>query len=290
MIAPLYRATIEPNVLTQLHINTKENAMSKTLPAPKLAARLGVGKVFIPRIMPSKDSELPRSRDLAILESTLKGALRRAADLRSQIHAPVFGVETVDTDQLQTELEWRLEYAEHARRVLLPRIHNYPILSAEPLTWRDEQGFPKLVIVPIDRAGEVEVSANRDRWHYRPIGTGSDVDYGDFGQEIITPCYESVGEVLRKQAPYGGLISIKTTLNGLLMPKKTREKIAAARAHFGKQIFLIAEAPQPWEINVVVPPKPDPLVVGYENGLLFLIDTFNMTRIERVVAAEYTLG
>lgn len=265
--------------------------MVKTLPAPKLAAKLGVGKVFIPRIMPSKDPDLPRSRDLATLESTLKGALRRAADLRAQIHAPVFGVEEADSDQLQTELDWRLEYAEHARRVLLPRIHSYPILSAEPLTWRDEQGFPKLVILPIDGEGKVQITARRNSWSYEPIGIGSGHgEFDEIGREIIEPCYESVGEVLKKQAPYDGVVFIKTALSGLLMPKKTREKIAMARAHFGKQIFLIAEAPQPWEINVIVPPKPDPLVVGYENGLLFLIDAFNMTRIERVVAAEFILG
>lgn len=265
--------------------------MVKTLPAPKQAAKFGVGKVFIPGIQAAKNTELPHSRDITTLEATLRGSLRKAADLRAQIHAPVFGVESTDTEQLESELDWRLTYAQFAARALSPRIHNYPILSAEPLTWRDDQGFPKLVILPIDSDGQVQITARRNSWSYEPIGIGS--GHGEFdgiGLDIIGPCYDSVGEVLKKQAPYDGVVFIKTNLNGLLMPKKTREKISAARAHFGRQIFLIAEAPQPWEINVIVPPKPDPLVVGYDNGLLFLIDTFNMTRIERVAAAEFTLG
>jgi hypothetical protein len=256
----------------------------------KGAAQFGVGMVYIPGIQPATGTNLPRSRSVTQLENDLKTSLRLAADLRSRIYAPSLDVEKSDTKELQHELDWRLFYADYAARTLLPRIHNYPVLSAEPLTWRDEEGFPKLILLPIDRSGEVTITATSRGWDYQPIGASRDADYRDIFNEIIIRCYGDVGALLMKRVPYSGSISIKTSLAGLLMPKKTHRRISAARAHFGNQLFLIAEAPQPWEVNVVVPPKPDPLVVGYDNGLLFLVDKFNLTRLERVTAAEYTLG
>ena len=257
------------------------------------AVSCGMGKIFIPNIIATEGIELPRSRSIEWMEAEIKNALRKKADAQAQIFAPTLSVEATDPKDLEKEVTWWDKMAKYANRARQLRIHNYPILSAEPLTWRDDEGFPRLVILPVDCSGEVEISANNGKnWQYKLSGDESKdkQGYGEFIREIIYPCYGDVGLLLINKCSYGGSISIKTSLAGLLLPQKTHKKIAAARAHFGHQLFIIAEAPQPWEVNVVVPPMPDPLIVGYDNGLLFLVDKFKLTRIERVVAAEFTLS
>lgn len=178
---------------------------------------------------------------------------------------------------------------------LKPRAHRYPIMSVEPLTWRYEDGYPKLVLMAIDQPGEMEISgsynpsASRQGWAYLPLG--KETSYREVVDRIITPCYEDVIELLQKKAKESlsirgsATVSIKMSLGSLLIPPKTRAKIAKARQHFGNQIFLIAEAKE-WVEDTVVKPDPDPLVVGYEDGLLFLIDVFDLTTIERL-ATEF---
>ena len=77
------------------------------------------------------------------------------------------------------------------------------------------------------------------------------------------------------------------SLNDLLIPATTRKKIQDAKEYFGDNIFILLEA-KGWEINVVKHPDPDPLVVGFQDGLFFLIDEFDLTNLERMVAAEFT--
>jgi hypothetical protein len=173
-------------------------------------------------------------------------------------------------------------------RAMEPRQHRYPFLSSEPLTWRDEQGYPKLVLMALDLKGSVEIGAAKENgklvWWYDQF---TEVDqYREVIKNIIAPCYYDVGDLLRKKCeslslPHGGKVSIKMELGNLLIPPDTRAKILKARQFFNDQLFLIAEAPA-WQENTVVYPDPDPLIVGYEDGFLFLIDQFDLTPIEKM--------
>lgn len=191
---------------------------------------------------------------------------------------------------MRANLEENLAGTDELLSALKPRAHRYPILSLEPLTWRDEKGYPKLVLLAIDQLGMIEISgishslSNRKSWRYRPLI--DDHRYDEVHDRVIKRCYQDVGELLQEKAfstlsnrTGDAVLSIKMELGNLLIPPKTRAKIAKARKFFGDQIFLIAEA-KGWVEDTVVRPDPDPLVVGYEDGLLFLIDVFDLKPIE----------
>ncbi|MDP3992827.1 MAG: hypothetical protein Q8Q05_01270, partial [bacterium] len=173
-----------------------------------------------------------------------------------------------------------------------PRRHRYPILSVEPLTWRDEQGYPKLVIMALDQPGHVEIRGDGNsaaKWHYLPL-CDEHKRYSEVIKRIIVRCYRDVGAKLVAGASNSRCERqfIRMELGKLLIPPETREKISKARKFFDDQIFLIAEAGK-WVEGKVVLPKPDPLIVGYEDGLLFLIDIFDLKRIEDIARSEFVV-
>ena len=53
-------------------------------------------------------------------------------------------------------------------------------------------------------------------------------------------------------------------------------------------IFLIAEVEE-WTVNKEIVPHPDPLVVGYMGGCLWLICSFEETPLEKYVRQEFAV-
>lgn len=183
----------------------------------------------------------------------------------------------------RSALNQHLETIEHLFKAFKPRRHHYPILSTEPLTWRDEQGWPKLVIMPVDLPGYVKIWGKGGTWSYQPA-EGFE-EYREFCENVTDTCYDDVGQKLSRSGYDEHFIEMG--LGNLLLPTKVVKKIARARKFFGKQIFLVAEAGE-WVEGKVVYPKPDPLVVGYEDGLLFLIAVFDLKKIEDIARSEFT--
>lgn len=165
----------------------------------------------------------------------------------------------------------------------------YPPISYEPLTWRDADGWPKLVLLALDQDGYVEIGSSGGDWSYNPLSSESreGARYQEIYYSIVVPSYRDVGEKLRALNNSRERFSIKTSLTGFLMPDKTRAKLPKAEKHFGDQLFAIVEV-KGWELNKVKLPDPDPLIVGYKAGALFLIDTFDLTPVEKVLAFEYS--
>ena len=178
-------------------------------------------------------------------------------------------------------LEQRLEAIDSLLAALKPRAHQYPILSTEPLTWRDKRGYPRLVLMALDQDGSVEMKVGSS---YRPLGT--DKRYKDIYERVVLECYDDVFNRLDERCPQRGTLSITMVLGELLIPPSAREAIANARQFFGDQLFLIAEA-NTWVENEIVFPDPDPLVVGYADGLMFLVCDFDLKHIEEL-AIEFT--
>jgi len=194
-------------------------------------------------------------------------------------------------------LQEHLEAIDGLLNALKPRSHRYPILSIEPLKWRDRVGYPKLVIMALNQPGYVEIAAenngSRRGWHYLPLGSG--MGYEGVMKNVVNRCYRDVGAKLQAKCnevvTVGGNYNrhfIRMELGELLIPTKTRKKIAKAREFFGDQLFLVAEAGK-WVEGRVTLPKPDPLIVGYEDGLLFLIDVFDLKRIEDIARSEFVV-
>ncbi len=195
---------------------------------------------------------------------------------------------------MRSYLERNLAGTDELLSTLKPRAHRYPTLSLEPLTLRDENGYPKLVLMALDQPGKMEISgwhhsSDRKGWSYNPLC--GDNNYQEVREKVIDRCYRDVGSLLQAKAQEAlrvrgeAKVTISMELGNLLIPPTTRAKIKKARQYFGEQIFMIVEAKE-WVENTVVKPDPDPIIVGYEDGFLFVIDVFDLKPIE-ALALEF---
>jgi hypothetical protein len=101
---------------------------------------------------------------------------------------------------------------------------------------------------------------------------------------------------LGAMAGYRGAVMISAEFTGS-PPASTRRRIEQAiSSKLFNELFIVAEAPK-WVVNVTVPAKTDPLVIGTvaiplpNKKILkqyYLIDIFDPTPLEKVVAEEFT--
>jgi len=157
----------------------------------------------------------------------------------------------------------------------------YHLLSMEPLTWRDKNGWPRLIVFSLDSPRfEIAVSGRRndldDRIRFR-------TKMFPELPEAIASCYEDVLKTLRQRASKRQKsVKLSCRFEGLI-PDDVKQKIAEARGSF-KEMFLIAE-PKGFEINetAIVVPRVDPLVVGFDGTKLWLIADFETAPVEEAM-------
>jgi hypothetical protein len=157
----------------------------------------------------------------------------------------------------------------------------YRLLSMEPLTWRDKNGWPRLVVFSLDSPRfEIALSGRynfwRDKIRYK-------VKMFPKLPNVIAVCYEDVQKTLRQKAgKRQKSVKLFCCFKGLI-PEDIKQKIAEARELF-KEIFLIAE-PKGFKINetAIVVPKRDPLVVGFDGSQLWLIAVFDTAPVEEAM-------
>lgn len=172
----------------------------------------------------------------------------------------------------------------------------YHLLSMEPLTWRDKNGWPRLIVFSLDSPSfEISISARNtdDRRNRLRFSTKMFPILPD----QIAACYSDVQKTLRQRASArcrskmssaydtdNVRVSVKLScrFEGII-PGDVKEKIAEARGSF-TEMFLIAE-PKGFEINetAIVVPKRDPLVVGFDGSQLWLIADFETTPVEEAM-------
>mgnify|MGYP001613961619 CR=1 FL=1 len=187
----------------------------------------------------------------------------------------------------------------------------YHLLSTEPLTWREKDGWPRLVVFSLDSPNfEMKVTGSIARVregmvrHERQLGASRTsisfekrrVKEYRFTRgiqptlpHVIGSCYSDVlaklGQMALKRKKS---IRLSCRFEGLI-PLDVKQKITEARDLF-KHIFLVAE-PNGFTISeraITVPrprprPDPDPLVVGFDGSQLWLIADFNTTPVEEMM-------
>lgn len=97
------------------------------------------------------------------------------------------------------------------------------------------------------------------------------------------PILISAGLSLRRSRLF---FSISAEYDGL-MPAPVREKVREAKDDFD-QIFVLSEVSE-WQIEKVVQPVRDPLVLGWQGGRLFLIADYDTTPTEEYVKKEFAV-
>lgn len=195
-------------------------------------------------------------------------------------------IEQMAKRDLQKHLDHLADEGQRLKRQI-PFVSKYKQLSLEPLSWRDHKGLPRLVVFRLDSPDFVlegrSYQQNRTDWW------SGDIQHPQLPKPIYD-CYSDVCTVMMRRAKRllagrYGTITLTCHFAGLI-PIEVKQKINKAREDFGDEIFIIGEV-KGWKEEVHA--DPDPLVVGWDGGSLWLIDMFDVTSIEQAMALYPTM-
>lgn len=106
---------------------------------------------------------------------------------------------------------------------------------------------------------------------------------------VVTEYYEDVANnIVLNRASKIIKCRISCRFAGAI-PAKGRELIKRGTDEFDGKLLLVTEAPR-WKVDLEVqepPPDPDPLVVGYKDGVAWLLGHFDLTSAEAAIKAEF---
>lgn len=211
------------------------------------------------------------------IESLLVGLLGVEAEARW----------TLESHLREAQNYYRLLKKESEQLEKLQKIGSvYQRLSLEPLTWRDTQGFPKLVVFTL-ASPFFCLEARPNNNFAKPEYDLSVVP--NLPQNIKTQ-YKDVLQLLATQCPARKGLRLTCRFEGLI-PREARQRIKEARGLFGNEIFIVAE-PGSFTLNEINPlPKGDPLIVGYDPSAdpdgLWLIADFDTTPVEEAMIFHF---
>lgn len=227
-------------------------------------------------------------------EAEVKRQTRRSKRLAQQtkdgtaLLKGLLGVEQVGAKRLKSRIT-AVRRQQTAMSKMANLCANYRRLTLEPLQWRNKNGWPTLVLFSLSSPEfELAVIGRRD------YGSGY-----HFRKEVrprlpkpMAACYADVLERLHEMAKKERrTIRLSCTFEGLI-PPEIRTEIVKVRGVFGKQIFLMTEAPRFLLKKMavarpapIVAPNRDPLVVGFDGKDLWLIANFDLTSIEDLAIA-----
>lgn len=240
-------------------------------------------------------------------ETSLRGDAEKLARLEA-LDQTLFGAEAEAKQALAveiTEIRSRLARQSFASKT------NYPRIPLEVLAWRHkaytypENYFfsllcaraPKLALVSLHEPTITFTADNRSRLSTNP-----------WLPDPIRNVYAPLGESLAKVVSIDGRdVELTFTFKGMI-PSSTRAKIEAAAPDFPAGIdrynyprelsgiyLLVESTPDQWRIrhsgrawSNLRDVLADPLVVGYRDNALWLIDSFDPTPLETYIATEFS--
>lgn len=220
-------------------------------------------------------------------ENVERIAQLKAAIARTESHvASLYGCEKAGGEALLSSLKpLQTELADLERRVRLQPYEGYRQLSLVPLGWRREDGWPLFMVMSLET--DTMVFRFDDGYRFTITPNLPDVLQNQY-RDIHDRLRKMVGDRFRKD------VSLQARHLGL-MPEETKVKLQAAvkTGLFGKKdnslIFIIAEAPD-WQLSVTPRPRTsDPIVAGFAQGHLWLIDVYDPTPAELCFVKEFAV-
>ncbi len=225
-------------------------------------------------------------------------------DLQVKIHAlkdllaNLTGAERLQKVSIQEAL---VKYKATIRRLdLWLHFGILPQLDLEPLTWRDEEGYPKLIILPMSR-NDFTITAEvhgRDltdligRWEKNRGPLMSGVLFDDSLPDSVREKYKDVEEQVRKIARKTKKTTTLSAVYGGLFPEKIREKIKEVKGLPNNySCYLLSEAGERQLTQKQPAPKPpklrDPLLLVFDGEIFSVLDKFDVTELEDHIS-EFT--
>jgi len=209
----------------------------------------------------------------------------------------------IETNRLIVQAEFERDQAE------LAKTYQVPLLSLEPLKWRQTKRVsqfvstlcPRLALLPLQDEN-VRISAawwetkNAHReWHKTipdPYDKNGQTGYPKPIMEIYDPIRRALAEAQPKRTHFMLEWQFKHVIPNRV--KQTITEIAPSRSF--EAMYLLAEAPaEEWTIRAAKKqdeapiPRWDPLLVGWAHNSLWLLDRFDATPLEEYVASEFAL-
>ena len=195
---------------------------------------------------------------------------------------------------IESSDEHRKEISQAIRRLQQAKLDLlFPRLDPSFMTWRHKDGWPSLAIFSLESPScefvhEPEgpfsiMRSEHDMSRYWPER---------FKEKYYADVYQKLERLAREEyAPdhLRGCARISAKFSGIL-PEKTKDKLEGLKEHFGKQMFVVREAPE-WEVDTwAVPLNFDPLLVGVYGEGFWLLDDFDLTPLERIIKSEFSTG
>jgi hypothetical protein len=196
----------------------------------------------------------------------------------------LLGIEIGAKPTLQAKVRQLRSRRVQAAAIASTESSSYQLFNLEPFTWRDKDGWPRLVFFGLDSPDAViKVIKRRASWDRE---AGFSTQLIPTLPEPIKACYQDVIVKLRKKCKSGTSLKLRARYEGVI-PAAAKAQIATAREQF-KQVFIVAE-PKGFSLTEVAIPQPvDPLIVGWDGERLWLVGSFDTTTVEEYAKREFT--
>lgn len=225
---------------------------------------------------------------LALPSPQVEGAIEELESL-SQAYRTLLPVEETSKNKLEQRIN---ELRQTVTRAEFPE----DLLPMEPLSWRWKNGLPKMALLTIGYGATFTISAGR---------SGSRLSSGvtpDLPWELES-LYSDVVKLAESYCVRrDSRRSFSFTFEGVI-PMSVRESIVKAQKSLRFEgLYMLVEAPEKaWKVESVkgisraqaareylASIELDPLVLGYAQEALWVIDKFDLTTLEQYVLDEFS--
>ena len=177
----------------------------------------------------------------------------------------------------------------------MQRLERYSRFDPVPIRWRDENGFPRLVIFDLERP-TFWINCNyldKEEWERLKMQRiGIDLESGriDAGYEccltkwiqgktsVYLEYFDVVNQLIKIGVKRGtGSVRLLCEFKSLLT-SKAREEVKDAKDYFN-YIFLLGEVDGEWDLLRAVSSKDKFLIIGYANKAFWFITSFESADI-----------
>jgi hypothetical protein len=170
----------------------------------------------------------------------------------------------------------------------------YPLINLDFLKMRNKDGLPVFAIFSLYKKTcymSLKLEYSRDSWN--SVVTLDSNFTGRLLRSKFKDIYYKLADLCMlhsvnfKHSTSRIELKIESEFTGLV-PEHVRKKIREKNNCKFEQIVIIAEADN-WTLDEKIEymPNPDPLVVGVRGDLAYLIEKFDVTRIEEYVSKEF---